>query len=200
MRLDDAADRRTVGVRLQLRDVSDEQDGLDEIVDPLFRLRRHRNERRVSAVLLDRDPVLGELCLHLVSVCVGAVDLVQGDDDRDLGGLDVRDGFDCLRLDTVVRGDDEHCDVGHLGAARAHRRERLVAGRIEERHLPAVVLDLVRTDVLRDATGLSRRDVRSADRVEEARLAVVDVTEDRDDRRPFLELRRIDVLPQDLLR
>src|SRR5207253_5714084 len=115
-------------------------------------------------------------------------------------GLDVRDGFDRLRLDTVVRGDDEHSDVGHLRAARAHRRERLVAGRIEEGHLPAVVLDLVRADVLRYATGLSRRDVRGADRVEQARLAVVDVTEDRDDRRPLLELGWIDVLPQDLLR
>jgi len=62
------------------------------------------------------------------------------------------------------------------------------------------VLDLVRADVLGDASGLARRDVRGSDGVEQARLAVVDVTENCDDRRTLLELRGVDVLPQDLLR
>ena len=41
-------------------------------------------------------------------------------------------------IGAVVGGDDEHDDVGHLGAARAHRREGLVARRVEEDDVAAV--------------------------------------------------------------
>src|SRR6266700_3878290 len=40
-----------------------------------------------------------------------------------------------LRHDGVVCGDDEHGDVRDLRASGAHRRERLVARRVEERDL-----------------------------------------------------------------
>ena len=50
------------------------------------------------------------------------------------------------------------------------------------------VHDLVRTDVLRDAAGLARDDVRVADGVEQSGLTVVDVTHDGDDRRTDLEV------------
>ena len=49
--------------------------------------------------------------------------------------------------------------------------------------VPCVRLDLVGADVLRDAAGLAAGDVRLADLVEQARLAVVDVAHDGDDRR-----------------
>ena len=87
-----------------------------------------------------------------------------------------------LRHDAVVGGDDQDDDVRHLGAARAHGGERLVARRVEEGDLPPAHVDRVGADVLRDAAGLARRDVGRADRVEQRRLAVVDVAHDRDDR------------------
>ena len=49
-----------------------------------------------------------------------------------LGGARMVDRLHRLRHDAVVGGDDEHDDVGHLGAARAHRGEGGVAGRIDE--------------------------------------------------------------------
>ena len=107
----------------------------------------------------------------------------------------MRNGLDGLGLDTVVRSDDEHGHVGHLRAARPHRGERFMTRRVEEGDLPPVVLDLVRADVLGDAPGFARRDVRRADGVEQARLAVVDVAEDSDDGGTLLELRGVDVLP-----
>ena len=58
---------------------------------------------------------------------VVAVDLVDGDDDRHLGRLGVVDRLDGLGHHAVVGGDDEHDDVGDLGAAGAHLGERLVA-------------------------------------------------------------------------
>src|SRR5581483_10182561 len=78
--------------------------------------------------------------------------------------------------------------VGGLRAARPHGGERLVARRVDERDRAAVALDLVRADVLRDATGLAGDDVGVADVVEQLRLAVVDVTHDGDDRRTGLEV------------
>ena len=55
------------------------------------------------------------------------------------------------------------------------------------------MLDLVGADVLGDAAALGRDDVGLADRVQQRRLAVVDVAQDRDDRRAQRELARIDV-------
>ena len=105
-----------------------------------------------------------------------------------LGRSRVLDRFFRLRHDAVVSGDHEHDDVGRLCAARAHRGECCMAGRIEERDLPLRNLDVIRTDVLRDAAGFAARDARFADVVEQRRLAVVDVTHDRDDRRTRLRV------------
>src|SRR5215218_7802056 len=73
-----------------------------------------------------------------------------------------------------------------IGTTGAHLRERGVARRVEERDLLAVLLDLVCTDVLGDATGLTGHHVGVADLVQHGRLAVIDVAHDRDDRRPRL--------------
>ena len=68
------------------------------------------------------------------------VDLVHRDDDRHVGRARVCDRLLRLRHDAVVGGDDENGDVRHLRAAGAHRGERLVARRVEEGDLAAVVL------------------------------------------------------------
>ena len=137
---------------------------------------------RVAAPRLEQHVLVGELLLDAVDVGVGLVDLVDRDDDRDLRGPGVVDRLDRLRHDGVVGRHDQDDDVGGLGAARAHRREGLVARRVEEDDRLAVDLDAVGADVLRDAAGLAGRDVGLADRVEQRRLAVVDVAHDGHDR------------------
>ncbi|MBG9885309.1 hypothetical protein ABE10_01640, partial [Bacillus toyonensis] len=73
-----------------------------------------------------------------------------------------------------------------------HGGERLVARGVDEgdRPLDAVVLgpDLVRADVLGDAAGLALDDVGLADRVEQSRLTVVDVSHDGDHGRTDLKV------------
>ena len=178
-------------VRLQLLelDVGHEQNLLQQLVEPLARLRRDLCDLRRAAPLLGLQALGRELALHPVGVRVREVDLVDRDDDRHLGRARVRDRLLRLRHDAVVRRDDEHRDVGDLRAAGAHGGERLVARRVDERDPPAVVLDLIGADVLRDPTGLGLDDRRLADRVEQARLAVVDVAHDRDDGRAQDEVR-----------
>jgi hypothetical protein len=79
-------------------------------------------------------------------------------------------------------------------APRAHGGERFVTRRVEERDgLVPVDRDVVRADVLRDATGFARDDVCLPDMVEERGLSVVDVAHDGHDRRTRDQLRlRVD--------
>ena len=137
--LDDRADRRPLRVGLELLEVGDEQDHLDQLVEPDAGPRRDGHERRVAAVLLDDDAGLGQLGLDPVGVGVGLVDLVEGDDDRHLGRLGVADRLERLGHDAVVGRDDDDRDVGDLRAAGPHRGERLVARRVEEDDALAVV-------------------------------------------------------------
>ena len=150
----------------------------------LLLLRGDLGELRRAAPVLGLEALGRELVLHAVGVRVRQVDLVDRDDDRHLGGARVGDRLLRLRHHAVVGGDDEHGDVRHLRAAGAHGGERLVARRVEERDLAAVVVDLVRADVLRDPARLGLDDRGLADRVEQRRLAVVDVAHDRHDGRP----------------
>ena len=184
-RLDDRPRGLGVRVRLQLElGVGDEQDPLEQVVEVLVLLRGDVRELRVAAPLLGLQALGGEVGLHAVGVRVRQVDLVHRHDDRHLGRARVRDRLARLRHHAVVGRHDEHGDVRDLRAAGAHGRERLVARRVEEGDLAAVVVDLVGADVLRDAAGLGLDDRGLADRVEQRRLAVVDVAHDRDDRRP----------------
>ncbi len=143
----------------------------------------------VAAELLDDELVLQQLLADAVGVGVGLVHLVDGDDDRHLRRLGVADRLDRLLLDAVIAGDDEDDDVGDVGAARAHRGEGLVARRVDEGDaLAALQLDLIGADMLGDAAGLAGRDVGVAQRVEQRRLAVIDMAHDGDDRRARLEI------------
>ena len=138
----------------------------------------------LASPILHEDVQLRQLLLDAVGVGCVSIDLVDGKNHGDFCRLGVVDGFLGLRHDAVVRGNHNDGQVRHLGAARTHRREGLVTRRIQERHLLATVqLHGVGTNVLGDASSLSRNDIGFAHKVEQRRLAVVDVTHDRDDGR-----------------
>ena len=155
---------------------------------PCVGLGAHVDELDVPSPLRRLQAVLGHLGAHALGLRALLVDLVDGHDDRDFGGLGVVDRLLGLRLDAIVGGDDDHREIGHARAACAHRGERLVAGGVQEGDLLAAVVDLIGADVLGDAAGLARDDLGLADRVEQRGLAVVDVPHDRDDRRAFDEV------------
>ena len=100
------------------------------------------------------------------------------------------DGLVGLRHHPVVGGDDEHHDVGDVGAAGAHRGEGGVTGGVDEGDQAAVLADLVGTDLLGDATGLTGGDPGLSDGVEQRGLAMVDVAEHGDPRRPRAQAAR----------
>ena len=118
----------------------------------------NRDHDGVAAPVLGEQSAIGKLLLDAVRLSVGLVDLVDGNDDRNLGGAGVIDGFERLRHDAIVGRDNEDHDIGDLGAAGAHAGERFVAGSIDEDDLLAVLFDVISADVLGDAAGfLARR-------------------------------------------
>src|SRR5437588_526136 len=192
VRIDDGADRVSVGIRLQLFDLGRQYDRGEQVIQAYAALGGDVHALVLAAVVPRHDALLGELGVDAVDVGVVLVDLVDGDDDRDLGCAGVLDGLDRLRHDAVVGRHHEHDQVGDLGAPGAHGAERLVAGGVDEDDRVAVLgLDLVSADPLRDAAGLARRDPGLADGVQDRGLAMVDVAEDGHNGRPGLEARGI---------
>ena len=185
--LDDHTLGKSGWVRLELPDVRHEQQDPQEVVDTGARERGHVDEGRVPTPVIGHQPLIGELLLHAVGICTLAVDLVHGDHDGHVSRLRVRECLKRLGHNAVVRGDHEHNDVGDLCTASAHGGERLVSRCVEERDLATLYLYLIGAYVLRDTAGFALHHVRLANRVEQAGLAVVDVSHHRDDGRARLQ-------------
>src|SRR3954471_6953830 len=177
---------RRVGPKVK-RGVGGEHHRLEQLPDAGACHGRHVDEDRLAAVLLRDEAVLRELAASLRRVGAFLVDLVDGDDNRDVSRLRVVERLDGLRHHAVVGGDDEDRDVRDLRTTGTHGGERLVARCVDEGDRAVLVLDrrvhLVGTDVLGDAAGLARLHVGRADRVEQLGLSVVDVSHDGHDRR-----------------
>ncbi len=188
VRLEHQRAGRHLRVGRELLDLGDQQDRLEQLVDPDPGGRRDVDDDHVAAPRLGHELALDQLLAHAGRVGVVAVDLGDRHDDRHLGRTRVVDRLDGLRHHAVVGRDHQDGDVGRVGAAGPHGGERLVARRVDERDRVPVVHGLVGTDVLGDATRLTGDDVRVPDVVEQRGLAVVDVAEHGHDRRTRLEV------------
>ena len=187
-RLQHRADRGRIRIRLQLAQICEQQQRFQQLVDAGLLLRRHFDKFSVAAPFRGQQSEIGKLPLHAFRLRFRLVDLVDGHDDRHIRRSGVVDRFLRLRHDAVVGRDHQHDDVGDLRAARAHPRERFVTRRIDEHHRAIVHHDLVRADVLRDAARFSRGHVRFANGVQQAGLAVIDVTHHGNHRRTRLQI------------
>ena len=150
-----------LGIGLEVEDFGLQADHFQQLVDVGLLGGGDFDVHHVAAQRFDLDLVLQQFGAHAIRIGVRLVDLVDGDDDRHLGRLGVMDRFDRLRHDAVIGRDHQHDDVGDLGAARAHRREGGVAGRIDEGDLGAGRRGhLIGADMLGDAAGFARHHVR----------------------------------------
>ena len=172
-----SADRRAIGIRLQIVQFGDREQRFEQVVNPLARSGAGLDNFHVAAPFGRQQTRSGQLLENPLNINARQIDFVQRDDDRHIGRPSVADGFLGLRHHAVVGGDDEHGDVGDIGAASPHLGEGFVARRIDERDLPARFFDLVGADVLRDAAAFAAGYVDADDFVQQRRLAVVDVTE-----------------------
>ena len=123
------AGRSGVAFRLQ---IGHQADHLQQQVEVHPLLGRHIDEHRAAAPLFGNQSAVAKLLLHAVRLGLRLVDLVHRHDDRHVRRLRVVDRLQRLRHHAVVGRDDDHHNVGDLGAARAHPGKRLVTRRIQE--------------------------------------------------------------------
>ena len=90
----------------------------------------------------------------------------------------MRDGLQSLGHDAVVCGDHQNSDIGYLCPAGTHGCKGLMSRGIQKSDLLAINFNLVGADVLGDAARFPFHDIRLADSIEDARLAVVDMSHD----------------------
>ena len=190
--LDHETVRAAIRIRLKLQDLRLHENVLEKRVHALAGHARDGTADDVAAPVFRRETALLQLLLDAVDVRGRLVRLRDRHHDLNASPTTDLDALLGLRHNAVVRRHDEDGDVGDLGTAGAHRAERGMARGVEERDLLARKLDLIGRDLLGDAARFARGDVLLANPVHERRLAVVDVTEERNDRRARLQrLRRI---------
>ena len=124
--------------------------------------------------------MFGKLCHHAWNVGVVFVDLVHCNNNWHFSRASVTDGFNSLRHHTVVGGNHQHNDVGHLCTARAHLGERGVTRCVDEGNGLAILYNLVCTDVLRDSACFTRDNAGRTNAIEQCSFTVVDVTHNSD--------------------
>ncbi len=188
---DHGAAHGLVGIRPQIEHLRLERDGFEQLVDTLTGERRDALVQGIAAPLFGHQPELAQLTLDALRVGVGLVALVDGDHDRHLGRARVIHRFARLGHHAVIGSDDEHHEIRGLRAAHAHRGERFVARRVQERDRAVRRGHRVRADVLGDAARLTGDHVGLADLIEQAGLTVIDVTHDGHYRRTRDALGRV---------
>ena len=117
-----------------------------------------------------------------VRVGAGQIHFIHGDDDTNAGGFGVLNGFDRLRHDAVIGGDDEYRDVGDVSTASPHSGKGRVAGGVEEGDSARIHIDRISADMLGDAAGFARDHFGVADAIEQRGFAVVNMAHKGDDR------------------
>ena len=182
-----------VGVGLEVEHFGLQRHHFQQLVEIGLVLGGDLDVDHVAAHRFDLHFVLQQFGAHALRLGVGLVDLVDGDDHRNLRRLGVIDRLDGLRHHAVIGRDHQDDDVGHLGAARAHRGERGVAGRVDEGDLLAAFRrgHLIGADMLGDAAGFAGDHIGMAQRIEQRGLAVVDMAHHGHDRRTRLGIGRI---------
>ncbi len=181
--LDDHAGGATVGHGLQFQQFSLDRDRVQQVVDAQTGLGRDLDHLHVTTEIFGDDLLGEQLVLDAHRIGTGLVDLVDRHDQRHTRRTGVLDGFLGLRHDAVIGRHHQHHDVGQLGTAGTHGRKRRVARGIQEADHALRRFNVVRTDVLGDATGFARGNLGAADVIQQRGLAVVDVAHDGDHRR-----------------
>ena len=167
MGVNDGAGGGLARVGLELRDLRDQQDHLEQVVEPKLLFGRDLDQRHLAPELLDRHSRVRELLLDTLGVGIVLIDLVEGDDDGHVRSANVLDCLGGLGHHAIVGRDHQNGDVGHLCSPCSHRGEGFVPRRVDECDPLAVLLHLVGANALGDTARLAHRNPRLADGVED---------------------------------
>ena len=102
----------------------------------------------------------------------------------------MRNTFDRLRHDAVIGRHNQYNDIGYGCTASPHLTEGGVTWSVNKCQLMTIVLDLISSDVLGNSTMFRCGDICGSQLVNECRFAVINVSENRDNRRTSLQVFR----------
>ena len=183
LRLDDKASRFSVRICLQLRHLCRQKDHLKQRVKPLVRMCGNRHKYGASAPILGDQPVLGQFLLYAVTIRAWLIDLVDRNNNFGTRRFCVADRLDRLRHNAVIRRYHKDCDIGRIGAAHTHCRERLVSRSIQEGNLLSVNGYRISADMLCDAACLFCDHMRIPDGIQQGGFTMVNMPHNADNRR-----------------
>ena len=189
--LDHKTSCTAVRVRTQLHNVRCQKDHIQKVVNTLSGFRRYLAEYGTAAPLLRNQFILGKLLFHTFHIGARFVDLVDGNNDLNIGCLGMVDGFHGLRHDTVVCRYDKDCDIGAVGTAHTHGGKCLMPRGIQECNRTIADPDDRGTDCLCNTAALTVGYMCMTDSIQKRSLAVIDMAHHADNRRTRFQILRI---------
>ena len=186
--LDDDAVGRAGRIGLEFGDFRHYQQVCQQVVDAVAGAGGNRNGNDVAAPILDQQIALAELPLDPFRIGSGQIHFVDGNYNRNLGGLGVVDGFLGLRHNAVIGGHYQDGNIRNPRAAGADGGKGFVAGGVQKGDFVALIVHLVSADVLGNAADFPVGDMGVADGVQQAGLAVIDMAQDGHYRRAGAEI------------
>ena len=145
----------------------------------------------ITAPVFRCQSVFGQLPFDPIRIRIGFVDFVDRNDNRDIGGAGMINGFNGLRHHAVIGGHHQNDDVGDFGAARPHGRERLMTRRVQKGDLSPFGGDMVGADMLGNAAGFQIGNSGFADNIQQGGFAVIHMSHNGYHRRTLLHFFRI---------
>ncbi len=143
--------RHTGTDSFQLKNLSLQQDSVEQFVDTGTRFCRYMNELAFAAPLFRHNAVLGQFILNAIRIRFWLIDFVHCNNNRYLRRFCVLDSFDCLRHHAIVSSHNQNHDIRCLRTTCTHRGKRGVARGIQEGDHAVFGFDVVCTNVLGNA-------------------------------------------------
>ena len=106
--------------------------------------------------------------------------------------------FNGQRHDSIICSNNENCNVSYLCTTSTHSGKGLVTRCVDKGDCTVdaivIMVNLVRTDVLRDSAGFTLNDLSLTDCIKERCLTVIDVTHNSDNWWTSNEIIRVHIL------
>ena len=138
--------------RLQLQHFRLQQNGFQQLIDALAGMGRHIHKHGVATPLFRDYLFLTKLVFDPIRIRFRFVDFVHRDDQRHTCRLGVLDCFSGLRHHTIIGRHNQHHNIGHFRATRAHRGKGGVSRGIQKCNFTIIRGDVIRTNVLGNTT------------------------------------------------
>ena len=171
-----------VRIGFQLKDFSLQQNHLEQCIEICFLFCRNLNENGIAAPLFRNQLIFGQFLLNPLGVSIGLINFIDCNNQRNTGRLRVADRLFRLRHHAVISSHHKNNNIGDTGTTGTHCGKRFVTGSIKESYFLIFKLNIVSTNMLSDATGLTLGHICFTNGIKQAGFTVIDVTHYRDNR------------------